>query len=171
MTRTAFLSLIKSPINFLEIGWVSPSLAIGGLISKIWQASLIYSKPTPEVMIPISPSPKNTLLTPWQGFNPCSPLPTPFSRRSIFSFNRRWSSCKAGRKLQNCLGSFSKRPSAFASLISPSATVPIEWETLVVVRRKTGILNSSLISKASLVNSRHSWGLLGSSIGTLASRA
>ncbi len=47
-------------------------------------------------------------------------------------------------------------------------TTDLEWETRVVERRKTGVSNFSLISKASLMNSFASWLSAGSSMGILA---
>jgi len=54
---------------------------------------------------------------------------------------------------------------------SSSLTTLLEWDTRVVVRRKTGVSNRSESSKASLMKSFASWLSAGSSMGTLANLA
>jgi len=54
---------------------------------------------------------------------------------------------------------------------SSTSTTPLEWDRRVVVRRNTGVSNSSDSSKAARVNSRASAESAGSNMGSFAATA
>src|SRR3990172_7407473 len=92
-------------------------------------------------------------------------------KRRIRSSTRTWRALAFWGSMTHLDVSRTKPGGNATPATSPSRTVPLAWEMRVVVRRKTGVSNSSDSAKAILVNSFASSESEGSSMGILAATA